>query len=157
MEITLTQVICWINVILIDKFCFLCCFLFKFIEKLHMNLPFVVFKQTSCSKCAFSHKHISLHRLMNNIYNYLTLSFKELIGGRYFEIRKQFVSHYELFTIKNSGCYSDFEIPLSRAWNTSVWDKYHSSQPIKLQDFIEPCYNHMNFISVARAHPYRFF
>jgi len=64
-------------------------FLFKFIGKLHMNLPFVVFKQTSCSKCAFSHKHISLHRLMSNIYIYLTLSFKELIEGRrYFEIRK---------------------------------------------------------------------
>jgi len=85
----------------------------------YMNLPFVVFKQTSCSKCAISHKHISLHSLMNNIYIYLTLSFKELIEGRrYFEIRKKFVSHCELFTIKNSGCYSDFEIPLSRL-------KYH--------------------------------
>jgi len=44
---------------------------------------------------------------MNNIYINLTLSFKELIEGRR--------SHCELFTIKNSGRFSDFEIPLSLA------------------------------------------
>jgi len=82
------------------------------------NITFVnaPIKQTSCSKCAFSHKHISLHRLMNNIYIYLTLTLKELIEGRrYFEIRKKIVSNCELFTIKNNGCYSDFEIPFSCA------------------------------------------
>jgi len=64
--------------------------LFRIIGKLLMNLPFVVFKQTSCSKCAFIHKHISLHRLMNNIYIYLTFSSKELIEGRrHSEIRKK--------------------------------------------------------------------
>jgi len=111
------------------------------------NLPSVVFKQTY-SKCAFGHKHNCLHRFMNKIYIYLTFSLKETIKGeRYFEIRKKFVSHWIVsfsWAIKNSGCCSDFEIPLSRAWNTTVWDKYHSYQPIKLQDFIEPCYNWRN-------------
>jgi len=129
--------------------CYFCVFFVVFVQVYrktpHELCGFVVFKQT-CSKCAFSHKHISSHRLMNNIYIYLTLSFKELIEGRrYFEIRKKFVLHCELFAIKNSGCYSDFGIPLSRAWNTTVWDKYHSSQPIKLKDFIEPCYNRERF------------
>ena len=35
-----------------------------------------------------------------------------------------------IFSVKNSGYHSDFEIPLSLAWNTTINVKYHCSQPI---------------------------
>ena len=35
------------------------------------------------------------------------------------------------FSVENNDYHSDFEIPLSSAWNTTINNKYHSSKPIK--------------------------